>query len=90
MECQILQVQDIGCHCFVVASKALYLTGDIYQAKQFLECGAAKVIANEDEIYLSDEEVVEVTSRDSETTADPYTDPRNLPNSKTLWVGNEI
>lgn len=87
LECQILQVQEVGCHRFV-ALKALQLTGGVYQAKQFLESGAAKFIGNDDEIYFSDEEVLEVTSPDSESTADPYTDPRNLLNSKTLWVGN--
>jgi hypothetical protein len=71
MECQILQLQEVGCHRFV-ASKAL----------------AVKVIANEDDIYFSVEEVLEVTSRDNETTAHPHIDRRNLPNCKTMWVGN--
>lgn len=83
-ECQLLQVQQVGCHRFV-AMKALQMTGGTYQAKQLLESGASKYIANEEEIYYSDEEV----SPDTETyTGDPYTDPRNLMNSKTLWVGN--
>lgn len=87
LECQIQQVQEVGCYRFV-ALEALQMTSGVYQAKQFIESGGAKYIANEVEIYFSDEEVLETTPPGSESAADPYTDPRNLMNSKTLWVGN--
>lgn len=83
-ECQIRQVQEVGCYRFV-ALKALQMTGGVYQAKQFLESGASKFIANEEEVYYSDEEA----APDIESLAvDPRTDPRNVMNSESLWVGN--
>lgn len=89
-----------GKYLRICAIKALNLTHDVTQAKQFLANGGLTEMLSNEDLYQSDEDNKTVSSSKikkreplnkskSKTEAyDPLTDPTNPYKSSTIWVGN--